>query len=61
MHERFTPGMRVRHPAEPGWGLGQVQSAIGNRVTVTFEHAGKKLIDVAVIELIPVDDDSFQR
>lgn len=61
MHERLTPGMRVRHPAEPDWGIGQVQSAIGNRVTVTFEHAGKKLIDVAVIGLIPVDDDPFQR
>lgn len=41
----------VRHPAEPDWGLGQVQSAIGSRVTVNFEHAGKKLINIDVITL----------
>ncbi len=37
----FEPGAYVRHPKQPEWGLGQVQSAIGNRVTVMFEHAGK--------------------
>jgi hypothetical protein len=55
--EPLTPGTRVRHPGEPGWGLGQVQSAIGERVTVTFEHAGKRLIDATVVTLVPVDDD----
>jgi hypothetical protein len=40
MNQRLVPGMRVRHPAEPGWDIGQVQSAIGARVTVNFEHAG---------------------
>jgi len=30
----FAPGDYVRHPRQPEWGLGQVQSAIGNRVTV---------------------------
>jgi len=47
----FEPGGYVRHPQQPGWGLGQVQSAIGNRVTVTFEHAGKVLIDTNVVTL----------
>jgi hypothetical protein len=47
----FQPGQYVRHPREPGWGLGQVQSAIGNRVTVNFEHAGKVLVDTSVVTL----------
>jgi hypothetical protein len=41
----------VRHPAQPDWGLGQVQSVIGERVTVNFEDHGKVLINAAVIEL----------
>ncbi len=41
----LEPGMLVRHPGEPDWGLGQVQSNIGGRITVNFEHAGKVTID----------------
>lgn len=41
----LEPGMLVRHPGQPGWGLGQVQSNIGGRITVNFEHAGKVTID----------------
>lgn len=48
--------MRVRHPARPDWGVGQVQSVIGDRITVNFEHAGKVLINGAVVELEPVDE-----
>jgi Protein of unknown function (DUF3553) len=51
MAARLVPGTRVRHPGEPDWGIGQVQSAIGNRVTVNFENAGKRLINCAVVEL----------
>ncbi len=51
---RFEPGDFVRHPDRPDWGLGQVQSAIGNRVTVSFEEAGKVLINSAEVLLIPV-------
>ncbi len=50
------PGMLVRHPARPDWGLGQVQSVVGVRITVNFEEAGKKLIDGSRIELEPVFD-----
>jgi hypothetical protein len=56
MHPLLSPGTMVRHPQEPDWGLGQVQSAIGNRVTVNFEHAGKKLINIDVITLDIVQD-----
>ncbi len=55
-HEPVTvePGQWVRHPQRPDWGIGQVQSAIGARVTVNFEHAGKVLVntDVVALELI---------
>jgi hypothetical protein len=51
---RFEPGMLVRHPGQPDWGLGQVQSAIGARVTVNFEHRGKVVVDVAHVTLVPV-------
>lgn len=50
-----APGSFVRHPNQPGWGVGQVQSVIGARVTVNFEHAGKILINAAVVTLQEVD------
>ncbi len=52
------PGAFVRHPAQPDWGVGQIQSVIGNRITVNFEHAGKRLINGAVIELEIIDSPS---
>ena len=54
MIEAFLePGVLVRHPTQPDWGLGQVQSVIGHRITVNFENAGKVVIDGNVIELVP--------
>lgn len=50
----LEPGMFVRHPDRPDWGLGQVQSNIGGRITVNFEHAGKVTIDGGRIDLTPV-------
>ena len=47
----LEPGMLVRHPAQPDWGIGQVQSAINGRVTVNFEHAGKVVINMAEVTL----------
>ncbi len=47
----FEPGLWVRHPGEPGWGVGQVQSVVGHRVTVNFLHAGKVLVNTAVVGL----------
>ncbi|WP_434063227.1 DUF3553 domain-containing protein [Gemmobacter denitrificans] len=48
--------MLVRHPTEPDWGMGQVQSNIGNRITVNFEHRGKVVIDGTRISLMRVFD-----
>lgn len=50
------PGMFVRHPTEADWGLGQIQSVVGPRVTVNFEHAGKLLINTEIIALDIVTD-----
>lgn len=54
MNAQLEPGMIVRHPQQPDWGLGQVQSNIGNRVTVNFEQQGKVVIDGTRIRLEPV-------
>src|ERR1051325_10308127 len=51
----LSPGDFVRHPGRPDWGLGQIQSMIGARITVNFENAGKQLIDGTVIELEPAE------
>ena len=52
----LVPGAWVRHPAQLDWGPGQIQSAIGNRVTVNFVEAGKKVINTDVVALIPDDE-----
>ncbi len=54
----LEPGQRVRHPDRPDWGIGQVQSAVGSRVTVNFEHAGKVLVELRQVALALVDDDA---
>jgi len=56
MHLDFSPGMLVRNPAQPDWGLGQVQSAVGNRVTANFENVGKVTLNLDVVTLEAVDD-----
>ncbi|WP_231700990.1 DUF3553 domain-containing protein [Aliiruegeria sabulilitoris] len=55
MNTILEPGMLVRHPDQPDWGLGQVQSRAGHRITVNFEHAGKVVLDGRVIGLLPED------
>jgi hypothetical protein len=49
----LEPGMLVRHPDQGDWGLGQVQSVVGSRITVNFEHVGKVVIDGKRIALVP--------
>ncbi|MEY4697079.1 MAG: hypothetical protein RIT14_1507 [Pseudomonadota bacterium] len=56
MNAILEPGMFVRHPGQPDWGMGQVQSNIGGRITVNFEHQGKVVIDGARVDLIWVHD-----
>jgi len=53
----LEPGMLVRQPDAPDWGVGQVQSVDGRRVTVTFEEAGKRVIDIRFAPLDYVGPD----
>ncbi|WP_430423208.1 DUF3553 domain-containing protein [Phenylobacterium sp.] len=53
----LEPGVLVRHPTEIDWGLGQVQSVAGRKVTVNFENAGKQTIDMSVVNLVFAGDD----
>ncbi len=52
--------MLVRHPGAPDWGIGQVQSNIGDRITVNFQHQGKQVIDGSRITLLRVFDSGKQ-
>ncbi|MEM8848791.1 MAG: DUF3553 domain-containing protein [Pseudomonadota bacterium] len=54
LNAMLEPGMLVRHPTEPDWGRGQVQSNIAGRITVNFENMGKQVIDGARIVLVPI-------
>ena len=51
MFHLIVPGAFVRHPDRPDWGLGQVQSVDGTRITANFENAGKQLINGKVVDL----------
>ena len=61
MSDTLVPGTLVHHPDEAEWGIGQVQSAIGDRVTVNFQHRGKVLINSARVTLIVVEDSGVIR
>ena len=47
----FEPGDYVKNPAQLDWGIGQVQSIIGNKVTVNFENYGKRVINIENVKL----------
>ncbi len=55
----LVPGSFVRNQARPDWGLGQVQSVIGTRITVNFEHAGKLTINGENVKLEVIDADAI--
>ena len=47
----FEPGDKVINPNNKDWGIGQVQSIIGNKVTVNFENYGKRVINIENVKL----------
>jgi hypothetical protein len=59
MFHNLSPGALVRHPSQADWGIGQVQSVDGMRVTVNFENAGKHLINGDVVDLVTVREDEL--
>ena len=52
----FEPGDHVINSANKSWGIGQVQSIIGNKVTVNFENFGKRVINVENVALEKIDE-----
>ena len=57
MHIDFEPGDYVKNPSKTDWGIGQVQSIIGNKVTVNFENYGKRVINVENITLEKINSE----
>ncbi len=53
----FEPGDYVKNPAKKEWGIGQVQSIIGSKITVNFENFGKRVINIENVKLEKVDDE----
>jgi transcription elongation factor GreA-like protein len=51
MYIDFEPGDYVTNPAHKSWGIGQIQSIIGNKVTVNFENFGKRVINTEIVLL----------
>ena len=57
MQYDLEPGNFVINPSEKNWGIGQIQSIIGNKVTVNFENFGKRVINVEIITLEKLKDE----
>jgi len=57
----IEPGALVRHPGQSAWGLGQVQTMVGTRVTVNFQDAGKQVVDTQNVRLTYVGPDPRDR
>ena len=53
----FEPGDYVKNPAQLDWGTGQVQSIIGNKVTVNFENYGKRVINIENVKLEKIENE----
>ena len=53
----FEPGDYVKNPANKDWGIGQVQSIIGNKVTVNFENYRKRVINIENVKLIKIENE----
>ena len=47
----FEPGDKVVNPLNKEWGIGQVQSSINEKITINFEHVGKKVININIIPI----------
>ncbi len=53
----FEPGDYVKNPANSHWGVGQVQSIIGSKVTVNFENCGKMVINIENVILEKIENE----
>lgn len=55
----ILPGAWVLLSSTEDWGLGQVQSVVGPKVTVNFEHAGKVVVNTEHATLRVLDDNEL--
>ena len=53
----YEPGDKVTNPANKDWGIGQVQSIIGSKVTVNFENHGKRTINIENVVLEKINNE----
>ena len=51
MFPSFETGDFVINPKQKDWGVGQIQSIIREKITINFENAGKKVINIKIIAL----------
>ncbi|MDC0031333.1 DUF3553 domain-containing protein [Candidatus Pelagibacter sp.] len=51
----FEPGDKVMNPNNKDWGVGQIQSIIKDKITVNFQHVGKKVLIASNIKLEKID------
>ena len=54
----FEPGDYVKNPLNKDWGIGQVQSIIGSKVTINFENYGKRVINIENIYLEKIKNEN---
>jgi hypothetical protein len=54
----YEPGILVQLVSQLDWGIGQVQSVLGEKVTVNFQHRGKVVLNIDRVELILLDGES---
>ena len=47
----LSPGVYVVNENNIDWGVGQIQSAINEKITINFENVGKKVINIKKIKL----------
>ena len=47
----ITPGMFVINKLRKEWDSRQVQSSIDEKITINFEHVGKKVINIKEVPL----------
>jgi len=57
IHFDFTSGDYVINTLRQDWGIGQVQSIIGNKITVNFQNQGKQVINGEIINLEKIQNE----
>ena len=52
----LEPGDKVYNTKNKDWGIGQIQSIIGDKITVNFQNVGKKVIYAENIKLEKINE-----